>query len=133
MPMRLASLLVVAGLTGAGLLGVGCDPLWGGSFGNDPEEASRRMARIPDRFAPGELRVETVWEPGEGTLHMRYMYASRDPECSSATMDIICAETGRIRATTGATVEAWCHGTPRTATTPVEVCEDGRRRPRFIP
>src|SRR5215471_771765 len=116
------------------VLAIGCDRIFGGAFGNDAEEAGRRMQRIPSLLPPGELRVEVVWEPGEeGITHTRVMYASAHADCPPSIMDTICAETGRIRRSTGATVEAWCHGTPRSSTTPVEVCKDGHHLPSFVP
>jgi len=107
-----------------------CDPLFGGDFGHDSEAAMARMKKIPDLFAPGELKVEAVWEPGDGITHMRFMFAAESPSCTEPMMAKICAETGSIRKATGAKVEAWCHGSP--AQRDVEVCIDGRRRPTFV-
>jgi hypothetical protein len=106
-----------------------CDALWGGDFGHDPDAAMARMHAIPGLFAPGELKEESVWEPGDGITHIRFMYAAAASTCAEPVMAKLCAETGAIRKTTGAKVEAWCHGTaPPTA---VEVCLDARRRPGF--
>ena len=107
-----------------------CDTLFGGDFGHDSEAAMLRMKKIPDLFAPGELKVEAVWEPGDGITHMRFMYVAESPSCTEPMMEKICAETGSIRKATGAKVEAWCHGSP--AQRDVEVCIDGRRRARFV-
>lgn len=106
----------------------GCERLWGGDFGNDWEAAMRRMHKIPELFPAGDLKVESVWEPGEGITHTRFMYAATSPTCPEPMVTRICEETGSIRKTTGAKVEAWCHGA---AGATVERCEDGRRMPSF--
>ncbi|APR76502.1 Hypothetical protein A7982_01849 [Minicystis rosea] len=102
-----------------------CDSLFGGDFGNDPHEAMRRMHKIPDLFPAGVLKVETVWEPGDGIAHTRFMYVTSSPSCPDPIVERICEETGSIRKGTGAKVEAWCHGT----STALDRCEDGRRLP----
>ncbi len=107
-----------------------CDTLWGGDFGHDPDAAMARMHGIPELFASGELAVESVWEPGDGITHVRFMYAASSATCAETMMAKMCAETGSIRKTTGAKVEAWCHGTPTGPS--VERCLDGRRLPSLV-
>ncbi|MFT3766789.1 MAG: hypothetical protein QM820_14930 [Minicystis sp.] len=105
----------------------GCDALFGGDFGHDPDAAMARMHKMPALFAPGEIEVESVWEPGEGITHIRFMYRTPGPTCAEPMMTKMCDETRSIRKTTGAKVEAWCHGTsPAT-----EACVDGRRLASF--
>ena len=46
-----------------------------------------RMHKVPDLFAPGALKVEAVWEPGDGITHMRFMYAAESASCTEPMME----------------------------------------------
>jgi hypothetical protein len=52
---------VASACTLLALLGVaGCDRLFGGDLGHDPDAATARMHKIPDLFPTGELKTEAV-------------------------------------------------------------------------
>ena len=118
-------------LVGKGLTSL-CNLDHRGATGAEPNtgDGAGILIQVPDRFLRAVLDIEL---PEAGSYATGIAFLPSDPtaaDAACASMEKICAETGSIRKSTGAKVEAWCHGSP--AQRAVEVCVDGRRRASFV-